>query len=227
MLLRVGLTGGITTGKSAVLSMLEARGCLGVDTDEIVHELMRPGSRIAASVTELFGPDVELPGGGVDRINLSRIVFNQPRLLKQLEAIIHPEVIRRLNERSREVETVLAGKGEDGIFVLDVALLFETMPELYLHRIVTTACPEETQICRLVSRDRITKEEAIQRIKSQMPSDRKAALADYVVDTAGTLEFTREQTRNVYASLLEDLQELRKGITLIPKAYLRHPPELS
>ncbi|MFC2172576.1 dephospho-CoA kinase [Acidobacteriota bacterium] len=219
MLLRVGLTGGITTGKSTVLSILKELGCQGYDADHVVHELLGPETAVSEAIGNLFGPEVQLPGGGIDRQILANVVFNNARLLGELEAILHPEVIRILSERTRDLELRLEGNNEDSILVLDVALLFEKRPELYLHRVVVTSCSEQEQIRRLAFRDRFDREEAVKRIRNQMPSSEKERLADYVIDTSGSLDDTKEQTQRVHAELRDDLKSLKRGVQVRPKAY--------
>jgi dephospho-CoA kinase len=219
MLLRVGLTGGIATGKSTVLSALLELGCLGLDADVLVHELLSEDSPMTRSIAECFGPDVILDGGGVDRERLSSIVFDDPERLGDLEALVHPAVERAIGERAREESLRLDERGDHGIFVVDAALLIEKRPRLGLHRIVVTACDREAQLSRLEERDGLSREDGAKRLKVQMPSDEKVLFADYLIDTTQDKEDTLHQCRQLYEALREDLELLKQGHELWPQAF--------
>ena len=191
---RVGLTGGIASGKSTVASMLAELGAFVVDADALAHELTEPGGAAHAAVMHRFGKPILDSRGHIDRKALGRIVFNDPAAREDLNAILHPEI--RV-EAQRRME---AAGAQAPFVVFDAALLVETGAWKTFDRLIVTNCPPETQHRRLLERG-LTAEEAQARIAAQLPLEQKLAVADFVIDTDCSLEETRRQTTQVFEKL--------------------------
>jgi dephospho-CoA kinase len=195
MMLRVGLTGGIATGKSFCLACFAALGAPVVDADVLAREVVAPGSVALASIRERFGDSVLAAGGALDRAALGRIVFRDRAARSDLEAIVHPAVYRRIGEWF-----VMLPPGTP-VAIADIPLLFETGHSPDFHRIVVCACEPSEQLRRLVVRDRLTEADARARLNAQWPIQEKVARADYVIRTDGTLADTEARVRTVFESL--------------------------
>ncbi len=201
--LRVGLTGGIATGKSTIASMLRDLGAFVLDADRIVHELLEPGGAAFAEVVGRFGDTILDASGRVDRGRLGATVFADERARQALEAIVHPKVIAEIERRIRD--RAEAGAPAPLAFV-DAALLVESGFHRAFDRIVVAVCGRERQIERLRERG-MGREEAESRLAAQAPDGAKLAAADYVVDTGGSLEDTRAQVACLHAALLRDYEQ--------------------
>lgn len=208
-MLRVGLTGGLGSGKSTVARMLAAHGAHVFSSDAMGRELMEPGQRVYAAIVEHFGAGVVLPDGRLDRPALGKIAFAEGRV-EELNSIIHPAVIERQAELAREI----FARDRGAIVVVESALIFETKygetkygeaapasEERWHHRfdrLVLVTAPEEIQVARFVARSAgpdMTPEqqaeledEARRRLAQQIPDDQKAALCDYVLTNSGSLQ---------------------------------------
>lgn len=190
---RIGLTGGIATGKSYVVRRLRAAGVPVIDSDVLAREAVAPGTPGLTAVVERFGADV-LTSGELDRARLGEIVFRDADARRDLEAIVHPIVRRGIAEffRALPADTPLA--------VADIPLLYETRGERNFDKVIVVACRRETQIARIIARDRLTPDAAEQRVAAQLPIEEKVRRADYVIRTDGPHEETDAQ---VAALLLE------------------------
>jgi dephospho-CoA kinase len=199
----VGLTGGIGSGKSTVAALLRSLGAEVIDADAIVRELQAPGSPLLAEIVAEFKSSILDASGGLDREALGRLVFADAAKRARLDAIVHPkvgaEMARRLDEaRRRGVPLV----------VLDIPLLLEgrrtgrgSAAQFPFDAIVVVHVPESVQLERQMRRDGRDREEALRRIRSQMPLDEKRALADHVIDNSGSLEKTEHEVRALYELL--------------------------
>jgi dephospho-CoA kinase len=208
-ILRVGLTGGIASGKTTVARMLAELGAFVLDGDALAHAVIEPGQPAYESVVARFGREILAADGRIDRARLGPIVFGDPRAREALNAIVHPAVLAAA-ERAIDDYTV---KGHSPIAVFDAALLVETGAYRELDRLIVIRCSAEAQMHRLVARDGLAVGQAQARIEAQAPLAQKLAVADYVIDTDGTLRETRQQTEEVYAKLLLDFEnekELRQ-----------------
>jgi len=204
-LLKVGLTGGIACGRTTLSRVLAARpGWLVLDADQVAHALMAEGGAAVAEIRGAFGEGVEAPGGGVDRKALGRIVFSDPGARRRLERILHPRILDIID---RDIEGFGRRVGS-GVVVVDAALMVETGTHARHHRLVVAHCPRETQLSRLMARDRMSRGQAEARIAAQAPLEEKMALADYLIDTSGTLEETARATSAVADLLDEDMRSL-------------------
>jgi dephospho-CoA kinase len=197
-MLRVALTGGIATGKSYCLARFEARGVPVIDADRLAREAVMPGSRALAAVVTRFGSSILLADGSLDRAALGRIVFNDRAARADLEAIVHPEVYRRIGEWfvGRPPATRFA--------IADIPLLFETGHNHDFDRVIVAACDPQLQLRRLMSRDGLSEAEARARLNAQWPIDEKVARATYVITTDGTVADTDAQVRTIYELLMAD-----------------------
>lgn len=196
-MLRVGLTGGIATGKSTVGEMFVALGVRLIDADRIVHELLEPGQAVYAAVVREFGPGVLLPDGTIDRRSLGGIIFGDVSRREALNAIVHPVVI----QRQREFVEDVARQDPDGIAMVDAALMIEVGTYKNYDALVVVTCPPEMQVQRLVERSGLTLEDARKRIQAQMSIEEKVRYADYVIDNSGSLANTKDQVAKVYSAL--------------------------
>lgn len=196
-MIRVGLTGGLASGKSFVGRELAALGCLVVKSDELGHQVLEPDGAAYESVVREFGRGILKEDGTIDRRRLAAIVFHQPDKLEKLNALVHPPV-RVLAE---QMINEYAANHPHGIAVNEAAILIETGSYKNFARLIVAVCGEKQQIERAMARDHITREEALDRMRRQMPLAEKVKYADYVIDTSGTKQQTAEQTRAVYESL--------------------------
>jgi len=212
-MLRVGLTGGLGSGKSTVAQMFAAKGAYVFSADEIGRELMQPGQAVYAAIAERFGPVVVKADGRLDRPALGRMAFGEGRI-GELEAIVHPAVIARQAELIEEV----AARDADAVAMVESALVFETKHggEEGWHRrfdtVVLVTAPEELRIARFVERmaggkglseaERAALEaEARRRMANQVETERNAAQCEYVLTNEGSLEELRSQVDVVWPKL--------------------------
>ena len=194
-MVRAALTGGIATGKSFCLAAFAALGAATIDADRLAKEAVAPGTPGLARVVERFGGALLRADGSLDRAALGRIVFTDRAARADLEAIIHPEVYSRIREWSANLP---AGTR---VSIADIPLLFETGQQHQFDTVIVCACEPAEQIRRIQARDRLSEPEARDRLNAQWPIEEKAARADHVIRTDGTMDDTREQVRQVYESL--------------------------
>jgi dephospho-CoA kinase len=195
-MLRLGLTGGIASGKSAVAAMLREKGFSVLDADSLAHKLIEPGQPAYDEVLQEFGQEVLAPGGRIDRAKLSAIVFQDRAKLDRLNAIVHPRVgefvFRQFEEWQR------AGT-RDAAFV-EAALLIESGIHKKLDGLVVAWCEPEQQLQRLLDRG-LSESEARRRIAAQLPVEEKLRLATDRIDCSGSLDETRRQVEALAAKL--------------------------
>jgi dephospho-CoA kinase len=196
-MLRVGLTGGLASGKTFVGRALSELGCYLIQADELGHQVLAKGAEAYPATVAEFGPTILNEQSEIDRRKLAAIVFENPNLLAKLNSIVHPAV----RARGQQLEASFRQQDPDGIIVYEAAILVETGSFRAYDRLIVASCTEEQQIERAVLRDHFTREEAINRLRRQMPLEEKVKYADYVIDTSGAKEHTLDQTRTVYASL--------------------------
>lgn len=190
----IGLTGSIACGKSNVSATLAELGATIIDGDLLSREVTAPGGIALPAIREAFGDDVFLPDGTLNRRALGSAVFGDEEARHRLNAIIHPMVIRLTRERIEQ-----ARKAGAPLCVLDMPLLFEAGMEHLCDRIWCVWLPRELQLQRLIARDGFTREEAETRLRSQLSADEKAARAHVVIDTSGSIEYTKSMIPALYA----------------------------
>ena len=196
-MLRVGLTGGLASGKSFVGKTLEALGCHLLRADELGHLVLAPDGEAYAGVVKVFGREILNLDLSINRRALASIVFQQPERLASLNALVHPPVIERQLRWLAGIEAVDA----HGIAVVEAAILIETGSYRRFNRLILAVCTEEQQIERAMKRDGLTREEVGQRLRRQMSLAEKRKFADYVIDTSGGKEDTARQVGVLYETL--------------------------
>ncbi|MBI5379960.1 MAG: dephospho-CoA kinase [Nitrospirae bacterium] len=196
-MLIVGLTGGVASGKTLAAGCFAALGAEVIDADQIAREVVRPGTPAWEAIIRRFGREYLLPDGYLDRKKLGAIVFADPERRQILEAIIHPLVFAETERRIREI----ASRDPHAFVVLNVPLLFEAGRHLRVDKVVVVWAPEEEQILRIRQRDGLSREEALLRIRAQIPLEEKRGRADYVIDNSGPSVAVRPQVEQIYADL--------------------------
>lgn len=177
----VGLTGGIGSGKSTVSEQLARLGAAVIDADALTRELQQPGAPVFTAIVERFGLDIVAPDGSLDRLALAAIVFPNPEILKELNAIVHPEVGKAIRNRMRK------HLGTDAVVVLDVPLLIENS-RYPVAGVVVVDTPVDVAIDRLVRLRGMDEVDARARIARQATREERLAKADYVLDNSGDRE---------------------------------------
>lgn len=203
MILKVGLTGGIASGKSTIMRNFAELGCVTVDADAIVARLYEPGQAGHAAIVQTYGESVLLPNGEIDRKKLADVAFSRPEEARKLNALIHPIVIAEEARMMRE-----ATHGEDAIYIVEATLLLEAGGKQRYDRIVVVDVDPDVQIARAISRG-MTEEEVRRRIAHQMPREERLRQADYVIDNSGDLEQGRAETLRVYEDLRKEAERRR------------------
>ena len=190
----IGLTGGIACGKSNVSNALRELGAFIIDGDAIAHDITRPGGMALPALREAFGNGVFTADGALNRRALGALVFSDNQARATLDGVMQPMIrqeIQRLMAQAREQSTSLC--------VLDMPLLYETGLDAWCDRVWCVTLPRETQLERLMFRDGLTRQEAEARVSSQLPAEEKAARAQVVIDTSGTIGYTKAMIPPLYA----------------------------
>jgi len=178
--LRIAVTGGAATGKSYVCKRFQTLGAFVVDLDRLSRQAVEPGTGGFQHVIERFGREVITDDGVLNRKKLREIILSDPTARKDLESIVHPEVLRRMNDAMDKAEAAGAP-----LLVAEVPLLFEAGLEKSFDRVVVVAAPEEARVRRLVQRDDVAEGQAAALIKVQMPESEKRKRADFVIENSG------------------------------------------
>jgi dephospho-CoA kinase len=213
-LLKVGLTGGIASGKSVVGDMLVALGARLVQADRIAHELMRPGQPVYNEVVRHFGGGILNPDLSVNRARLAEAAFGSdksapsqaPSRIQDLNRIVHPAVIRSQEEWMKE----MGRQDPHAVAIVEAALIIEAGAAERFDRLIVVTCSDEQRIARFAARQKLdleaARKEVARRMAVQLPEAEKIKAADYVIDNSGSLDHTREQVRQVWEKLRSDLQ---------------------
>jgi len=196
-MLKVGLTGGLASGKTLVANALAELGCHLLHADAVGHEVLLPGGEAYGPAVEAFGAGILSKDGTIDRRALASHVFSDPALLEKLNSIVHPAVFRR----EEEFFDGVASTRPHGIAVVEAAILVETGSYRKFDRLVVTICDRETQIERAMKRDGLTRAEVEARLNRQLPAEELRRVADYVIDTSGSKENTTAQVHELYRAL--------------------------
>jgi dephospho-CoA kinase len=197
-MLRIGLTGGIASGKSTAARAFGEMGAHVVDADRIARDLVIPGSPALARVVEAFGSGVLRADGTLDRAALGAVVFADAGKRRILEGIMHPLVLAEIDRRVNELERT----DPQGVAVVEAALILELGRQEQYDAIVVVWAEEEQQRRRVMLRDNLTAEEAGRRLAAQMPLAEKRRRADFVVDNSCDLAACRADAERVYTELL-------------------------
>jgi len=193
-LIIAGLTGGIATGKSTVSFILKEAGAIIIDADTIARDAVKNNLPAWHEIVRIFGKEVLLPDGEIDRARLGGIIFRDSSKKEILNKIVHPHVIQKVAEMIEEIGEA----SPDSIVILDVPLLIEAGMHKGMEEVVLVYTPEHLQIKRLAERDKISDEEALLKIRSQMPIEEKREFATIIIDNSGTLQATRERALEVF-----------------------------
>ena len=202
VVLKVGLTGGIASGKSTITRIFAGLGCMTVDADEVVGRLYRPGGLGHSAIVRTYGREVIRPDGEIDRKKLADVAFADAASAAKLNALIHPLVIE-------EEKRILAAETDrwperDRIFVVEATLLLESGGKQRYDKIVVVDLPPEVQLERAVSRG-VSRDEAQRRMRHQMSREDRVKQADYVIDNSGDRRAAELETHRVYAKLRADM----------------------
>ncbi|TNM43254.1 dephospho-CoA kinase [Nocardioides albidus] len=192
--MRVGLTGGIASGKSTVSSILRELGAVVIDADQIAREVVAKGTPGLAAVVEAFGAEMLTPDGELDRPRMGALVFGDEAARRRLEGIVHPLVF----ERYAELE---AAAPADGIVVHDIPLLVESGRAAEFDAVIVVDAPVETQVERMVRDRGWTEDEAHARIAAQATREQRRVVATYLIENTGTLEDLRRAVVEVFEDL--------------------------
>jgi dephospho-CoA kinase len=200
MALIIGLTGGIVSGKSTVARMFKDLGAKIVDADKLGHKVILPQGAAWKRIIKIFGKDILQKDQTINREKLGKIVFANQNLLKKLNKITHPEIIKLIKK-----EISLAkdkSKEEKKILIIDAALIYETKIDRLMDKIIVVYLDEEEQLERLIKRNNLSEKEALQKIKSQIPLKEKIEIADYVIDNSNSLDKMKEQVEKIWENLI-------------------------
>jgi len=200
-MLRVGLTGGIGSGKSEVSRRLAAHGAVVIDADAAAREVVAPGTPGLAQVAAAFGPEVLGPDGALDRERLGAMVFGDPALRAKLNAIVHPLVLEWMTAAERTAAEAAAATGRDLIVVHDVPLLAESGRADGFALVIVVDVPPELQVERLVSERGMTPDQARARMTAQASREQRLAIAGVIIDNSGSLDDLDRRVAEVWAFL--------------------------
>jgi dephospho-CoA kinase len=198
-MLRVGLTGGVACGKSTIAAMLVMRGAHFLQADGLAHQLYAPGAVTYDEVVRRFGRDIVNEDGSINRTKLANVVF--PDRIDELNAVVHPEVVKRQNEWMAEIE----GQDPHGIAVVEAALLIEAGAHQDFDKVIVVTCDLEHKIEHFARRANVPLEaarfEVERRSAAQFTDAEKARHADHVIDNSGPLEETERQVDAIWQEL--------------------------
>lgn len=195
----IGLTGGIASGKSTVVSMLRELGAGIIDCDQIAHDVVLPGSEGLQAVASAFGPNTIQRDGSMDRAYIGRVVFAQPERKQQLEGILFPLIQNGIDGEIKKIEE----NKKNPVIFLDMPLLFEIKYNSYVDEAWLVYVDPATQLMRLMNRNHYTRDEAMARIHAQLPIDTKRSLAQVIIDNSGSLDDTKEQVQTEWSRLMK------------------------
>jgi len=204
-MLNVGLTGGIACGKSTVAGMFGQRGALLIDFDELAHAVQAPDRPAWREIVRHFGPEVLNPDRTIDRRKLGEIVFADREKLDLLNHLVHPAVFEEWRRRIGEIRAARS----DAVVLSDVPLLIEAGLQPLFDLVLLVYAPPEEQLRRLMLRSGLTREEALQRLASQMPIGEKIPRADIVIHNDGPLGATGREVDRVWEELRKKEEERR------------------
>ncbi|XP_002741436.1 dephospho-CoA kinase domain-containing protein-like [Saccoglossus kowalevskii] len=190
----IGLTGGIASGKSTVAEMFKELGCTILDADQIAREVVQPNKPAWKKIVKYFGDGILLEDGRLNRPKLGELVFTDPVKRKKLNSMTHPEIQKMMMWQLFYCFL----KGHQFV-ILDIPLLYETSSMLkFLKEVIVVYCDSDMQLDRLMNRNELSKEEAVNRIESQMPLSHKIQLGDHIIDNTGSVENTQDQVDKLY-----------------------------
>lgn len=196
-MLKVGLTGSIAVGKTFVTECFRELGCAVLDADKTAREVVAPGSVGWQKIVETFGSEVLSDNKQIDRAKLGTIVFSDESKRLILNSIVHPLVFAAQDEWMKQVEA----ENARAIAIIDAALMIESGGYQRFDKIIVVWCEPEIQLARLIKRNGFSREDALTRIRAQMPQEEKKKIADFLIDTSRGFEDTRRQVETLYKTL--------------------------
>jgi len=202
MALIIGLTGGIVSGKSTVASMFRDLGAKIIDADKLGHSVILPNKPAWKKIVKIFGKDILQNDLTIDREKLGKIVFANQTLLKKLNEITHPEITKLIKKEINLARNET--HNQEKILIIDAALIYEAKIDRFMNKIIVVYIDKDEQIRRLIKRNNLSKDEALQRIKSQMSMKEKVKMADYVIDNSSSLDKTKEQVKKIWKNLVSN-----------------------
>jgi len=205
-MLLVGLTGGIGSGKTTVAKIFAELGAVVFDADKMAREVVELGTRGYVAVVELFGADVLMPGGEIDRPALAKRVFANDIERRELESVLHPEIFQALRERLEPFRKT------DRIVVFDAALLIESGFDEECDMVISVETPEELRVQRVVSEGHKSEADVRSRIAAQVSEEVKASRSDAVLLNSGTLDELREQVEQLWVELERRNKRVSGGV---------------
>ena len=201
MMYKIGLTGGICTGKTFVLSILEELGCYTIRADDIAREIIfSPDSPVLQQIKEKFGEDIYDEKRGIKKEQFNRILFDDSEKRNFINKIVHPLVAAEREKKIKDIQQTEIYP----FFIYESALLVEAGTYKDFDKIIVVYASQEEQMKRLIKRDRIGTEEAEKKIKSQFPLSEKLKVAHYTIDTTGTFENAKAKTLESYYLMKKD-----------------------
>ncbi|MDO8661999.1 MAG: dephospho-CoA kinase [Candidatus Omnitrophota bacterium] len=189
----IGVTGSFGSGKSTVSGILAAYGARIIDADKIAANCLKAGSRIYQKVISAFGDKVIAKDGEIDRAGLAKIVFNDKKLLKKLNHIVHPEVIRMIKAKIDSIKK--------GVIILDAPLLLEAGLVKAVDKLIVVTIDPDTQIKRLLKKTRLKRADILKRIRSQISQNAKSRFANFIIDNSSSLRSTKKQVLQIRRKL--------------------------
>jgi dephospho-CoA kinase len=209
--LRVGLTGGIGSGKSEVSRRLAARGAAVVDADVAARDVVEPGTPGLGQIVAVFGPEVLQPDGRLDREQLGQLVFAHPDLRARLNAIVHPLVHERMHQMEQEAIAAAGPSGPSAIVVHDVPLLAENGLARGFDTVIVVDTPEDQQVQRLITVRGMAPGHAQDRMAAQASREQRLAIGDIVIDNSGSLEDLDHRVEEVWGVLRDRAAARSRG----------------
>jgi len=193
----VGLTGGVGTGKSTVTKFFRQLGAYIIDWDELARAVVRPHSKAWEEIVEHFGRDFLNEDLTINRQKLAEVVFSDKEKVTKSNQIVHPEVFKEDERITNEIK----GLDPDALIIKDIPLLFELTGPIFVDKIVVVSASEQTQLKRLKEKG-MSRDDAQNRIKYQLPLEEKIKSADFVINNDGSLEETKKQVEEIYTLLI-------------------------
>lgn len=189
----VGITGGFGTGKTTVSELFKCFGARVIDADKIAHKLIRPRTVVYQKIVKVFGEEILRKNKTIDRVKISKSVFDDSKLLKRLNKIVHPAVEKVIKQQVQY--------NHQKLLLLDIPLLFEAKLEYLVDKIIVVKTNRRRQFERLLEKTKYNKEDILKRINIQMPLSDKIHQADFVIDNNGTIEQTKKQVKRIWREI--------------------------
>jgi dephospho-CoA kinase len=206
-MLVVGLTGGVASGKTTVAQILKEEGAILLDADQIARQLVEPQTPVWAEVIKAFGTDILDEDGSIRRKKLAALTFSDPRRRKRLNEILHPAIRKEITRRLKEI----GRRNPEAIVIVDAALLVETGDYREMDRLIVVTSAEAQQLERLQQRDGASREQALAILTSQMGTEEKVKVADFVIRNEGSLEDTKKRAREIFRELRRMVRQRKDG----------------